>query len=139
MHGFNFKDRINTETWKPRPLTWSEEDSIRVLMPHYDPIVITASVGMWNMERILVDEGSAASVIFANCYEKMNIPADLILEEHNPVFGFNGQKARPIGRVVLNVARMGKVFTVDFLLIDAKSPYNAILGRDWTIPMEVSA
>ena len=68
IHGFNFRDRINTESWEEEPITWSAADSVGVLMPHYDPIMITADVGLWNMERILVDEGSAASVIFSNGY-----------------------------------------------------------------------
>ncbi|KAM0975594.1 hypothetical protein FF1_018646 [Malus domestica] len=53
-----------------------------------------------------------------------------------PIYAFEGTKARPIGDVTLPVTAAGKTLFVTFVIIDAPSAYNAIMGRDWIHRMD---
>ena len=60
------------------PITFTEEDLYLKNYPHKDPLVIRAIVGINSVPflgndigRILVDNGSAADIIFKNCYFAM--------------------------------------------------------------------
>lgn len=52
----------------------------------------------------------------------MNIPHKIIVEDPSDVYGFDGHKTNPSERITLDVAQIGKVLSVDFLLMDSKSP-----------------
>lgn len=78
-------------------------------------------------------------MLFNNYWERKNLAPKLILEEFTEVAGFDGHKSRPRGRATLIVSVMGKHQDVYFLLMNCRSPYNGILGRDWTVPIEVNA
>lgn len=45
---------------------------------------------------------------------------------------FNGAKSKPLGRIMVHVTLGGKMINHEFHLMDCKSPYNIILGRDQT-------
>ncbi|CAB4294789.1 unnamed protein product [Prunus armeniaca] len=48
-----------------------------------------------------------------------------------PIYAFEGTKAQPIGDVTLPVIAGGKILFVTFIVVDASSAYNAIMGRNW--------
>ncbi|XP_026416256.1 uncharacterized protein LOC113311665 [Papaver somniferum] len=112
-------------------IEFSEADMICVYTPHNDVIVITAWIGMFRVHRILVDTGSSVSVLFSGAYSSMNLPHDLIEEDENPIGGFSGEVTKKIGKVKIPIIVADKSVLGNFLLLDCRSPYNAIVGRDW--------
>ncbi|KAF5184372.1 hypothetical protein FRX31_026041 [Thalictrum thalictroides] len=130
INQLNFLEGIQTETYEEAPMTFTEADFRGVYCPHNDALLITAHLGMWRVQRIFVDGGASASVIFSNCFSKMKLSEDLIVPEENPVVGFANDANQAVGRVCLPVALMNKVINVEFILIGFASAYNAILGRD---------
>ena len=56
-----------------------------------------------------------------------------------PIYAFEGTKAQPIKDVTLPVTAAGKTLFVTFVIIDAPSAYNAIMGRDWIHRMDGEA
>ncbi|KAL5725266.1 hypothetical protein ACHQM5_008428 [Ranunculus cassubicifolius] len=137
---FNFASGLHTETWEELPVTFSPRDLVGVFSPHYDGVLITVGMGMKRrVSRMLADEGSGGCILYSNCYERLNLPQELIFHDNNLLSGFDGHKSKPIGYITLDVSLMGKVLSVDFALMDCKSPFNGILGRTWTHPMEAIA
>ncbi|XP_026378430.1 uncharacterized protein LOC113272851 [Papaver somniferum] len=112
-------------------IKFSEADMIGVYAPHNDAIVITAWIGMFCVHQILVDTGSSVSVLFSGAYSSMNLPHDLIEEDENPIIGFSGEVTKAIGKVKIPITVDGKSVLGNFLLLDCRAPYNAIVGRDW--------
>lgn len=96
---------------------------------HYNPVVITSQIIGWRIERLLVDKGSGLSILFANCFERMEVWQNHIYVELVNVYGFGGQKSDLIEHVSLDVTLIGKVITIDFLLMGYKSPYTNILRK----------
>ncbi|XP_026450728.1 uncharacterized protein LOC113350832 [Papaver somniferum] len=109
----------------------SEADMIGLYAPHNDSIVITAWIGMFRVHRLLVDTGSSVSVLFSGAYSSMNLPHDLIEEDENPIIGFSGEVTKEIGKVKIPIKVADKSVLGNFLLLNCRAPYNAIVGRDW--------
>lgn len=118
--------------------TWKNSHRMDgVYAPHYDVIVVSPRVGMWII-RVQVEDGSGSSMLFSNCVKNMKLPQKL-METPNEVFRIDGHKSHPIGCITLDIALMGKVMSIDSLLMVCQAPYNSILGTDSTPPIGVVA
>lgn len=45
---------------------------------HDNLVMIIEQVRIWKIARILIDEGSGSGFIFKNCFERMQLPKDII-------------------------------------------------------------
>ncbi|XP_026417181.1 uncharacterized protein LOC113312661 [Papaver somniferum] len=79
-------------------------------------------------------EFSEADIIGA--YSSMNLPHDLIEEHENPIISFSGEVTKAIGKVKIPITVADKSVLGNFLLLDCRAPYNAIVGRDWLHEIE---
>ena len=60
-------------------LGFSDEDKIRTIQPHDDALVVTLKIGGYDVKRVLVDQGSAVEVMYADLYKRLNLkPEDLM-------------------------------------------------------------
>ena len=58
------------------PIIFMPKDQGDVLLPHDDPLVISAIIAKHPIERILVDSRSSVNLLYWNCFEKMHIAHD---------------------------------------------------------------
>ena len=101
--------------------------------PHDDPLVIRAIVANTTVHRVLVDNGSSADIIFASAFDKMGIGREKLEPVNTHLRGFSGEKVLPVGSIQL-VLTLGEppcqaTTTARFLIVDAPSAYNMLLGR----------
>ncbi|XP_021766311.1 uncharacterized protein LOC110730796 [Chenopodium quinoa] len=123
---------------RPRPVAipevvFTEEDARGVVFPHDDPLVLITKINRADIKRVLVDRGSSANVLFVQAFNEMNIGRQYLKPVSYPVIGFNGSTVRPEGSIVLPV-KLGdgphaRDVMGEFLVVDVKSAYNAIIGR----------
>jgi hypothetical protein len=116
-------------------VSFSDEDLIGVASPNEDALVIKARIDVYNVKRVLVDPGSAADVIYRNLFNKLK--GVKLKEMNHPIYDFMHQPRWPLGVATLNVKLGPKCVPVDFVVVDADSSYNAILGRVWIAAMKV--
>ena len=114
-------------------ITFSDSDLEGCQHPHDDPLVIRAIVANKTIHRILVDNGSSADIIFASAFDKMGIGREKLEPVSTHLRGFSGEKVLPLGSIHL-VLTLGDppcqaTTTVRFLVVDAPSAYNLLLGR----------
>ena len=114
-------------------ITFSDSDLEGCQQPHDDPLVIKAVVANKTIHRILVDNESSADIIFASAFDKMNIGREKLEPTSTHLRGFSGEKVLPLGSIQL-VLTLGDppcqaTTTVRFLIVDAPSAYNVLLGR----------
>ena len=69
--------------------------------------------------------------MYPDLYKGLNLkPKDLIGYE-SPLLGFDGKVVILRGQIRLPVQASSEVVEVDFIVVDAYSPYSAIVARLW--------
>ena len=114
-------------------ITFSDSDLEGCQHPHDDPLVVRAIVANTTVHRVLVDNGSSADIIFASAFDKMGIGREKLDPVSTHLQGFSGQKVLPLCSIQL-VLTLGEppcqaTTTARFLIVDAPSAYNMLLGR----------
>ena len=83
------------------------------------------------MKRVMVDQGSCIEVMYPNLYKGLNLkPKDLTAYD-SPLVSFDGKLITPKGQIRLPVQAGSEVVEVDFIVVDAYSPYTAIVAKPW--------
>lgn len=81
------------------------------------------------MKRLMLDRGSGSEIMFPNLYKLLGLkPEDLSKYEFS-LIGFDGRTMTPNGIIKFPMQTSSKVVEVDFIVVDAYSPYTAILAR----------
>ena len=114
-------------------ITFSDSDMEGCQHPHGDPLVIRAVVANKTVHRVLIDNGSSTDIIFASAFDKMGIGREKLEPVSAHLRGFSGEKVLPVGSIQL-VLTLGDppcqaTTTTRFLIMDAPSAYNMLLGR----------
>uniref|UniRef100_A0A2N9F3B0 Uncharacterized protein n=1 Tax=Fagus sylvatica TaxID=28930 RepID=A0A2N9F3B0_FAGSY len=117
-------------------VSFSDEDLADVQMPHNDPLVITLRFGDYDVQRVLVDQGSFAEIMYKGLYEKLGLKEADLANFTTPVFGFTGESTIPMGKTTLPVLAGPINLQTEFIVVRGTSPYNAIVGRDWLHQMK---
>ena len=112
-------------------LGFSDEDKIGTIQPHNDALVVTIRIGGFDVKRVLVDQGSAVEVMYPDLYKGLNLkPEDLMAYDFSLV-SFEGKTVTPRGQIRLPIQIGSDVVEVDFIVVDAYSPYTAIVAKPW--------
>ena len=114
-------------------ITFSDSDLEGCQHPHDDPLVVRVIVANTTVHRVLVDNGSSADIIFASAFDKMGIGREKLEPFNAHLRGFSGEKVLPLVSIQL-VLTLGEppcqsTTTAKFLIVDAPSAYNMLLGR----------
>uniref|UniRef100_A0A2N9F6C2 RNase H type-1 domain-containing protein n=1 Tax=Fagus sylvatica TaxID=28930 RepID=A0A2N9F6C2_FAGSY len=112
-------------------ISFSDSDLHDVQLPHNDLLVITLRIKNYDVKRVLVDQGSFAEVMYQELYEKLGLGKSDLSEFSSPVFGFSGESTIPLGKTTLPVLAGPINLQTEFIVVQAPSPYNAIMGRSW--------
>ena len=84
-----------------------EVDKVGIFQPNDDTLVVTLRIKGFDVKRVMVYQGSKAKVMYLDLYKRLRLkPYDI------PLVGFDG-----------------KTIEVDFIVLNAYSPYIAILAR----------
>ncbi|GFZ21459.1 hypothetical protein Acr_29g0006210 [Actinidia rufa] len=79
------------------PITFSNDDLRGLHLPHNDALVVYAVIANFNVQRILIDNGSSADILFISAFERMKIGLDKLHPFHTPLIGFGGNITHPLG------------------------------------------
>ena len=119
-------------------ITFLDSDMEGCQHPHDDPLVIRVVVANKTIHRVLVDNGSSADIIFTLAFDKMGIGREKLEPVNAHPCGFSRERVLPLGLIQL-VLTLGDppcqaTTTVRFLIVDAPSAYNVLLGRPPSTP-----
>ena len=78
-----------------------------------------------------MDQGSAAEIMYPDLYKGLNLKAEDLTPHSSPLVSFEGKIIIPRSQVRLPVQTGSEVVEVDFIIVDAYSPYTAIVARPW--------
>ena len=115
----------------PLVMGFSDEDKIGTIQPHDDALVITLRIGGYDVKRVMVDQGSVAEIMYPDLYKGLNLKTEDLTPYSSPLVSFKGKIIIPKDQVRLPVQTGSEVVEVDFIVVDAYSPYTAIVARPW--------
>ena len=119
------------------PIIFVEVDLEGTSRPHDDALVVTSQIGRFLVKRVMVDQRSGAKIMYPNLYKKLELKSEDLSKYDTPLVGFDGKVVIPKGHIKLSVVSKGKEVEVNFIVVNAFSPYTAILGQPWIHAMEV--
>ena len=111
-------------------ISFSDNDLKDVQLPHNNPLVITLRIGNYDVQRVLIDQGSFAEVMYQDLYTKLGLGEADLTSFTSPIFSFSGEPTMPLGKTVLPILAGTINLQTEFIVVTASSPYNAIMGRD---------
>ena len=77
----------------------------------------------------MVDQGSAVEIMNPDLYKGLGLKPEDLTTYSSPLISFEGKMVVPKGQIRLPVQASTDVVKVDFIVVDAFSPYTAIMGR----------
>ena len=115
----------------PLVMGFSDEDKIGTIQPHDDALVITLRIGDYDVKRVMVDQGSAAEIMYPDLYKGLSLRSKDLMPYSSPLVSFEGKVIIPKGQIKLPLQTGSKTVEVDFIVVDVYSPYTAIVARPW--------
>ena len=79
----------------------------------------------------MVDQGSAAEIMYPNFFKGLNLKTKDLTPYNSPIVSFEGKIIIPKGQVRLPVQAGSEIMEVNFIVVDAYSPYTTIVARPW--------
>ena len=83
-----------------------------------------------------MDQDSATEIIYPDLYKGLNLKSEDLTPYSSLLVSFKGKVVIPKGQIRLPVQTGLEVVEVDFIVVDAYSPYTAIVARPWLHTLE---
>ena len=103
----------------------------RVIVPHYDALVLTLCINSFDVHMVLIDPGSAADLLQLPAVKQIKLSLGVVNLTRRILFGFNGSTIVTLGDVALPVKAGPMTQQVLFSIVEDLRPYNAIMGQAW--------
>ena len=68
----------------PLVLGFSDEDKMGIIQPHDDTLVITLRIRGYDVRRVMVDQGSAAEIMYPDLYKGLNLKFEDLMPYSSP-------------------------------------------------------
>ena len=141
-----FVTRLLAKSNNPKPkrarveirlvLGFSNEDEIGTIQPYDNALVVTLRIGGYDVKRVLVDQDSAVEVMYPHLYKGLRLRPKDLTTYNSPLISFEGKTVIPKGQIRLPIQTGSEVVEVNFIVVDAYSPYTAIVARPWLHALE---
>ena len=83
------------------------------------------------MKRVIINQGRATEIMYPDLFKGLNLKPENLIAYNSPLVSFKGKMVIPKGQIRLLVQIGSDVVEVDFIVVDAFSPYTTIMGRPW--------
>nr|XP_023895411.1 uncharacterized protein LOC112007309 [Quercus suber] len=82
-----------------------------------------------------VDQGSGIEIMYPGLFKRLRLRSEDLTYYDSPLIGFDEKIVFLKGQIKLLVKTGTGVMKVNFIVVDAYSPYTAIVGRPWLYTM----
>ena len=119
------------------PISFPPVNPNRVIVPHYDSLVLTLCISGFNVHRVLVDSGSVVNKLQLSTFNQMTFSSRMPNSAERILSGFNGATTTILGNVTFLVQVGPVTQQVLFSIVKDLRPYSAIVSRTWLHSMKV--
>ena len=82
--GDTSQDSKRASVERPLVMGFLDEDKIGTIQPHDDALVITLRIRGYDVKRVMVDQGSAAEIMYPDLYKGLNLKAKDLTPYNSP-------------------------------------------------------
>ena len=72
-------------------LGFLDEDKLGTIQPHNDALVVTLRIGGYDMKMVMIDQGSAAEIMYPNLYKGLGLKLENLTAYSSPLVSFEGK------------------------------------------------
>ncbi|KAM1179154.1 hypothetical protein ACFX2G_018760 [Malus domestica] len=98
---------------------------------HLKPLYVTAHIEGYPVFKVFVDCGATVNIMPLNIMKALRRSNDELIPSGITMSSFIGDKSQTKGVLPLTVNIAGRTHMTAFFVVDSKTEYNALLGRDW--------
>ena len=123
--------RGSREETKPidGPISFHPVNPNRVIVPHYDALVLTLCINGFDVHKVLVDPGRAADLLKLPAFNQMKLSSHMLNSAGQILSSFNRTTTTTLGDITLPVQAGLVTQQVLFLVVEDLGPYNCKVGR----------
>ncbi|KAM2637679.1 hypothetical protein EV1_022143 [Malus domestica] len=100
-------------------------------LQHLKPLYVTAHIEGYPVSKVFVDCGATVNIMPMNIMKALRRSNDELIPSGITMSSFVGDKSKTKGVLPLTVNIAGRIHMTAFFMVDSKTEYNALLGRDW--------
>ena len=112
-------------------MSFFEEDKIGTVQSYDDALVVTLGIGGYDVKRVMVDQGSGVEIMYPDLYNGLGLKPKDLIAYGSPLLSFDKKVVIPRGQIRLPIQVRSEVVEVNFIIMDAYSPYMAIMAKPW--------
>ena len=99
--------------------------------------MVTLRIWGYDLKKVLIDQGSGAEIMYLDLYKELSLKPENLIAYNSHLISFDGKVVIPRGQIRMLVQASSEVVKVDFIVVDAYSPYTAIVARPWLHTLRV--
>ena len=109
-------------------IAFDDNDSEGTSQPHNDTFAVTLRIGGFLVKRVMINQGSGTEIMYPSLYKGLDLKSK-DLRKYNPsLVEFDGKMVVPKGQIRFLIVAKGKEVMVNFIMVNAFSPYTMILA-----------
>ena len=114
-------------------LVFTKANRQDVVSHDINPVVILVVTTGRRVHRVLVDQGSSTNVMFWSTFNKLQLSPDQLRPYTSCLYGFAGDQVEVCGHIELRTTftngTTSRIVNIRYLIVNALSAYNILLGR----------
>ncbi|XP_042472500.1 uncharacterized protein LOC122055185 [Zingiber officinale] len=114
-------------------INFGPRDLEGVKVPHDDALIIRVVIVNYTIHRIFIDTGSSVNILFKKVFDQLQIDHAGLLPMTTPLYGFTDNEVQQLDQIKLAVSLgeepLRRTRVTNFIIVEALSAYNVILGR----------
>jgi hypothetical protein len=107
------------------------EKPSKQMTQHLKPLYIKAHMNGRLVNKVLMDNGAAVNILPYKILRKLAKTEEYLIPSDMAVNGFTGEPTLTKRIIPIQIKVGSKVNNAAFFVVNTKSAYNALLGRDW--------
>ncbi|XP_050265811.1 uncharacterized protein LOC126709532 [Quercus robur] len=110
-------------------MSFSKEDKVGTIQLHDNALVVTLKIWGFDVKRVMMDQDSGVEIMYPNLYNELGLKLEIAYD--SPLVSFDKKIVIPKGQIRLLVQARLEVIEVNFIIVDAYSPYTVIVAKPW--------
>ncbi|XP_075664944.1 uncharacterized protein LOC142634516 [Castanea sativa] len=83
----------------------------------------------YDVKKVMVDQGSGADIMYPDLFKGLNLKHEGLTTYDSPLINFEEKAVIPNGQIRLPMQSGPEAVEVDFIMVNAYSPYTAIVAK----------